>query len=206
MSAITITPPPAPVTPVTITQFARKLATIAQQQHDTYHAVDEKDPELAHQIQRYWADLGAAFPGVGAPWSAVFISWCVHQAGATAAEFHFSARHSTFVYYAIRNALQNAGVFRAYPITTYQPKVGDIIQNNRGSAAHTYAFAAKNAQYSSHSAIVVERGSDPKGQYVVTIGGNESDSIRQKIVRLNPAGFVLQRASAPFICVIQNLK
>ena len=201
MTVLMTTAPPPP----TVTPFARKLASIAQQQHDTYHGVHETDPELARQIQRYWADLGTPFPGVGTPWSAVFISWCVRQAGATPAEFRFSARHSVFVYHAIQNALKKVGVFRGWPITSYPPQVGDIIQNSRG-ASRTYDFAAKNSQYASHSAIVVERGTDAKGGYVITIGGNESDSIRQKIVRLTPAGFIRQRTSAPYICVIQNLK
>lgn len=190
----------------TITPFARKLVTIAEQQHTTYHAIDERDPQLARQIERYWVDLGAKFPGVGAAWSAVFISWCVKQAGATAAEFHFSARHSTFVYHAIQNARNQTGLFRGLPIAQYPPQVGDIIQNNRGTAKYTYAFAAKNAQYASHSAIVVERGADANGDYVRTIGGNESDSIREKIVRLTPTGLIRQREKGPFICVVQNLK
>jgi len=40
----------------------------------------------------------------------------------------------------------------------------------------------------------------------LTIGGNESDSIRSKIVRLNNKGLIKQRDISPFICVIEDLK
>lgn len=204
MSA-TLLPAPPFASPV-ISPFARKLAAIAQQQHVTYHGVDENEPAMARQIRAYWMDLGYPFPGVGRAWSAVFISWCVLQAGATKQEFRFAASHSTFVHAAIQNALNRTGVFRAYPIGYRAPDVGDIIQNNRNNAKFTYEYAARNSQYTSHSAIVVERGSDAKGAYALTIGGNESDSIRHKEVRLDAQGRIRQRASNPYICVIQTLK
>jgi hypothetical protein len=198
---------PAPAAPApAISPFARKLAAIAQQQFNTYHGVNENTAPLNAQIERYWLDLGLRFPGVQTAWSAVFVSWCVKQAGATAAEFRFSAQHSVFVHTAIRNSTNGTGVFRAHPISQYAPKVGDIVQNNRTKPELTYADAAKNANYSSHTAIVVERGVDAKGPYVITIGGNESQSVGRKRLALQPNGLLVQRTPGSFICVIQNLK
>ena len=188
------------------TPFAKKLAEVAKDQYDRYHEHSEDDPELTPQIRHYWEDLGLGFPGVREAWSAVFISWCVKQAGAIASEFHFSARHSVFVYHTIKNAISKVGVFRAYDVGSYAPDVGDIIQNNRKGNIFDYDYARIHAKYESHSAIVIEKGVDVDGNYVRTIGGNESDSIRRKIIRLLDDGRIRQRDLDPYICVIQTLK
>ena len=186
--------------------YASKLATLAQQQHDTYHMEHEADPKLSKQIQKYWTDLSFAFPGVGTAWSAVFVSWCVRKAGASKQDFRVAFRHSEFVHWSIKNANAGTGLFRGRAITTYAPKVGDIIQNNRGKHKFTFKFAEKNTKYESHSALVVEVGEDVQGRYALTIGGNESDSVRRTVVRLDANGFVQQRKVFPFIAVIENLK
>lgn len=187
--------------------FAKKLAGIAEEQHTKFHLLDEGDTPLCKQIKKYWTELGLGFTScVSVPWSAVFVSWCVKQAGASTAEFKFAAAHSVFVHQAIKNQLAGTGVFRGRRITEHRPDVGDIIQNNRTGTEHDYDFARKNENYASHSAIVVEVGSDSIGRYALTIGGNEGDSIRRKVVRLTADGFIKQRTGNPFICVIQNLK
>ena len=191
----------------TPSEFALKLAAIAEDQHTRFHLLDEAAPELCSQIKKYWDDLRLGFTScVSVPWSAVFVSWCVKQAGATSAEFKFAAAHSVFVHKAIENARNNTGVFRGREITAHPPSVGDIIQNNRGGTTHDFAFASAHENYPSHSAIVVEIGQDSVSRYALTIGGNEGNSIRQTIVRLTPEGFITQRPSNPFICIIENLK
>lgn len=186
--------------------FAKKLAAMAEGQYDDFHNDSENDPPLAAQIKRYWQDLGLSFPGVGTPWSAVFVSWCVKKAGATSAEFNFNPAHSQFVFTAIQNAVAGSGVFRAFPVNGYAPQIGDIIHNNRGGNTFDYAYAKTHKSYESHSAIVIETGTDSAGQYALTVGGNESDSVRKKIVRLTNSGLIKQRPTAPYICVIQDLK
>ena len=187
--------------------FAMKLAGIAEDQHTQFHMMDEADTELCKQIKKYWTGISPGFSScVTVPWSAVFVSWCVKQAGATASEFKFAAAHSVFVNEAIKNALNGTGVFHGLDISAHPPNVGDIIQNNRGGTTHDYAFARTHKNYTSHSAIVIEIGQDSVGRYALTIGGNEGNSIRRTIVRLTPQGFVKQRPSNPFICVIKNLK
>jgi hypothetical protein len=189
-----------------LSAFEAKLAETALGQYDAYRFQSESDPGLAKQIERYWRDLGLGFPGVKEPWSAVFVSWCVKTAGATKKEFRFSARHAEFVHWAIGNAEANTGLFRAHPIESCAPATGDIIQNNRDGNSFDYAHAAEHDDYASHSAIVVETGTDASGRFAVTIGGNESDSVRRKRVALDQRGYIAQRAIEPFICVIQTLK
>lgn len=187
--------------------FAKRLASVAQQQHTKFQFTNEADPALCKQIKKWTEDIGFAFSScTQVPWSAVFVSWCVQQAGAVKSEFKFAMAHSVFVNRAIKNAMNGEGVFQGFDITAQKPAVGDIIQNNRRGNTFDFAFARTHSQYESHSAIVVEIGQDTQGGFAFCIGGNENDSVRRSVVRLNANGFIKQRDGNPFICVIKNLK
>ncbi|HZR81851.1 MAG TPA: DUF2272 domain-containing protein [Candidatus Binatia bacterium] len=187
------------------TPFQRKLATIAQDQYEKYHLIREAQEPLASQIEDYWKDLGFDFPGVGEAWSAVFVSWCLKQAGATKSQFRFAAMHSEFVRQAIKNASNGngSGAFLGRPVDQYAPKIGDILQNNRAGNHFDFAYARSHSSYKSHSAIVMEVGSDNKGNYLRTIGGNESDSVGLKEVRLTSSGLV-RNPDGLYISVIET--
>jgi hypothetical protein len=187
--------------------FTKKLIDTAQQQYQLYNSMDEADDKLSKQIRKYYDDLGFNFiSSVTEPWSAVFISWCIFKAGANATEFKFSLAHSKFVHKAIQNTIQDTGVFKGRRLQEYHPKIGDIIQNNRGNSEFDYNYARDHSSYQSHSAIVIEVGEDHKGKYLLTIGGNESDSVRMKEIRLDVGGFIKQRNINPYISIIENLK
>ncbi len=186
------------------TAFALRFARIAQQQYDRFRFVREGQPPLLGQVQRYWRDLGLSFPGVSTAWSAVFISWCAKQAGANKSQFPFSARHSSYIFEFIKHRQNNTGVFRAYATNEYAPKVGDILQNNRSGGALSYSDAARRSQYASHCAIVIEVGVDARGNYLRTVGGNESDSVGLKEVRLSASGRVLNPQGF-YISVVDTL-
>jgi len=187
--------------------FAKKLATIAQEQHAKFQFTNEADPLLCKQIKKWTQEIGFSFSScTTVPWSAVFVSWCVKAAGATKQEFKFAMSHSVFVNQAIKNAVNGVGVFRGREITAHAPQVGDIIQNNRGGNKFNFAFAKTHSDYLSHSVIVIEIGQDTQGGFAFCIGGNESDSVRRAVVRLDGQGFIKQRDGNPFICVIENLK
>jgi hypothetical protein len=72
------------------TAFQKRLATIAQTQYDKFRFIRENQEPLASQIETYWTGLGFKFLGVEVAWSAVFVSWCVKQAGATKTQFTFA--------------------------------------------------------------------------------------------------------------------
>ena len=187
--------------------FAKKLASVAQEQHSTFQFTNEADPALCKQIKRWTQDIGFTFSScTGVPWSAVFVSWCVKHAGATKPEFKFAMAHSVFVNQAIKNAVNGQGVFQGFDIAVQKPAVGDIIQNNRNGNTFDFAFARTHSQYVSHSVIVVEIGQDNQGGFAFCIGGNENDSIRRTVVRLNNQVFIKQRDGNSFICVVKNLK
>jgi len=187
--------------------FATRLAAIAEAQHARFQFINEADPALCKEIKRWTTAIGFPFTScTKVAWSAVFISWCVKEAGATKPEFKFAMSHSVFVNQAIKNAANNTGVFQAFEISAKQPAVGDIIQNNRRNNTFDFAFAKSHTNYESHSVIVVEIGQDSQGGFAFCVGGNESDAIRRSVVRLNAQGFIKQREGNPFICVIKNLK
>ena len=189
-----------------LSEFEKAVARAAQAEFDGFHLNSENDPPLAHRIEQYWQGLDLHFESVTVAWSAVFVSFCIKQGGATSQEFKFSPQHSVFVHWAIGNMEARRGLFRGHPLGEVAPSIGDIIHNNRDGNTYNFAFAASHDDYPSHSAIVVETGHDHSGRFAVTIGGNESDSIRRKRVALNDDGLIIQRANSPFICVIQNLK
>ncbi|RFM29332.1 DUF2272 domain-containing protein [Chitinophaga silvisoli] len=189
-----------------ITDYVKKLVDLTNNQYEQFHFESEDDQPLSQQIKEYWQNLGLDFPGTETPWSAVFVSYCVKSAGATKQEFLFAPSHSRFVHFAIQNTVNNTGVFRGFDIADVTPELGDIIQNNRGGNKYDFTYAQKHKDYPSHSAIVVEKGTDANGHYVMTIGGNESDSIRKKKVRLNDGMKIIQRSSSPYISVIRDLK
>lgn len=200
--------PASPIVPAP-SAFASRLASIAKQRHDRFQFVNEADPMLCGQIKQWTESIGATFVSCTSnnhPWSAVFVSSCVKEAGATVAEFKFSIAHSVFVHKAIQDGVNGSGVFHGVEINAHAPNVGDIVQHNRNNARLTFNFAKQNSRYQSHSVIVVETGQDELGRFALCIGGNEGDAIRRTKVRLTPQGFVQQRGRNPFICVIRNLK
>ena len=181
-------------------EYAQRLAQVAIGEHKTYAGFPEDDETLYERIyETYLADLKIADPkddlGWSMPtdisawaWSATFVSWCVLQAGATQKEFDFSIRHAIYIKSAIANADNSAGVFRARKITEYAPQVGDLIAGNRGGGSVTYSQARNLDSYNSHTAIVVELTVENGVRYAVTIGGNETDSIRRKRYALRHKG------------------
>jgi len=108
------------------------------------------------------------------------------------------------VHWAIANAVAGTGDFRGRDVAAYAPKLGDILHNNRSGHNFDFAYAKTHTAYESHSAIVIEVGSDNRGKYLRTIGGNETDSVGLKEVRLSPSGKVLN-GSGLYISVIETL-
>jgi hypothetical protein len=186
--------------------YTKSVMALAQEQYQKYHLSSEEHSPLKDQIRNYWEEIGFTFPGVNTAWSAVFVSWIMRTAGAGVSEFKASNAHSRFVFWAIDNLKNGTGLFHAHRLDDYAPQVGDIIHNNRNSQNLTYDFAAAHKAYESHSAVVVEIGSDANGAYAITVGGNEGDTVGRKRVALHSDGTVKQRAPNPYICVIQNLK
>ncbi|MFT8243767.1 DUF2272 domain-containing protein [Roseomonas sp. BN140053] len=189
-----------------LSDFEAKLVGVAEGEFRSFNGIHEADEPLASRIPLYWEAVGQPFPGVDTPWSAVFVSWCLKQAGAKTSEFLFAAAHSRFVHWAINNAETNRGLFRAFPFREVSPAVGDLVQWNQPGNTFDFAHAEAHAQYPSHSAIVVATGQDASGRFVQTIGGNEGDSVRRTRIQLDHTGLIAERKRQSFISVVQTLK
>jgi len=120
--------------------FAMKFASIAQDQHTKFHLLVESNPILCKQIEKYWTDLNFGFSScTTVPWPAVFVSWCVKQAGQLPpSSSSLLATLSLFIrQFKMPLTIR---VFQGYDITTHAPNVGDIVQNNRGDNSCDFAL------------------------------------------------------------------
>lgn len=208
---ITLPAGKAVANPKVATDYKTNLVTIASRQHMSFGGHGEAEEPLMSQIALYWKAVDNQQHSVTEAWSSAFISWCVKEAGATAAEFKFSGLHAQYVHQAITSP--NAA-FLGLDISdpAAKPEPGDIISHNRRSGTVTFEDARNRDDFFSHSAIVVEKGEDANGPYVRTIGGNEATSEHQSgtvgdsIMRLKANGQIKLRSSYKFIALIKTLK
>jgi hypothetical protein len=186
-------------------RFGLRLARVAEEQFERYHDKQEGDPALADQIRKYWEAIHQDFPGVATPWSAVFVSYCVKQAGASEVDFKGSALNADFVRDAVKNSWEDKGLFRAFHISGQQVHIGDIIQYSRNTNLIRFEDLGRPGGYESSTVIVILTGEDDLGKCAVVVGGNQGNSIRESIVRLTTDGMIQQRSANPFICIVRNV-
>jgi len=103
-------------------------------------ALEATSDPVAREVLRE-AALRAAV--IDTPWSAAFVSYVIRQAGATADAFHFSNAHRAYIYDAFATSAAEATnaaskqIYRACPVTTTRPRVGDLICHQREPALAT---------------------------------------------------------------------
>jgi hypothetical protein len=202
--------------------YAQRLANCARQQFEEFGTERRRSGKLHAQLSRYVQDLRGQFQVTDLPeipdskidtyhWSAIFVSWCVRTAGAEKGEFRAGVSHSGYLLFAMENSRRGMGVFRARPVETSAPKIGDIVVRNRTEQL-TYDQAAKRKFFFSHGAIVVDIIELAGARYAVTIVGNkEAESGKdlgifgREEFRLTTAGTIEQPRSRPFIAIIETL-
>src|SRR5688572_698403 len=98
---------------VAASAFSHELARNAQHELERYGGIPAIQSPLKERIQAYWDFLG--HPDLhGFAWSAAFISYMAHLAGA-GDRFHYSFRHSDYIHRTINAHLANeAAAFRGY--------------------------------------------------------------------------------------------
>lgn len=169
----------------------RNSATFDRQRN--YWGIISMRPSNAQLGSRLWQNGGTNASGrtvKGHAWSAVFISWVVQQAGA-GDFFLYNAAHSCYVQWARwnREVGDTNNPFWAYDITAPEaawPEPGDIICKNRGG--RSLALASIRCGNFSHCDIIVEV--DRTNLSMVTVGGNVSQRVARRVIRLNADGFV----------------
>ncbi|PRD16915.1 hypothetical protein CQW29_04410 [Pantoea coffeiphila] len=129
-------------------------------------------------------------------WSSAFVSFVVKNAGAGDL-FNYSSAHCHYIESA-RKARQNGTKSAYYAVSPDSdiPSPGDIICSGREYASE-YSF--ENAElayktdsfYPSHGDVVIyvnrEQG------YLITIGGNVGNSVKQKKILIDEKGFLVDR-------------
>lgn len=148
------------------------------------------------------------------PWSAAFISWVAHEAGAKDA-FSYAPSHSLYIVKALKEGKKveagktSTAKFIARRHKKYTPKVGDLIACERVPKADPtfddYPSYVAAGKYQSHCDFVVEVGASA----VTTVGGNVSDSVKTKTWPLDSKGRIGNadpvEKSKKVICIIECL-
>ena len=136
-------------------------------------------------------------------WSAAFISAVMRQSGLADTEFDFSEAHGTYIYKAFSNSqadIAGAGIegfYRACPLTTAAPRLGDLVCYHR----HVKQFGSKSAAgihdmilddlsqtpigntiHKSHCDVVAHV--DLKAAKVYVVGGNVQQAVTVKKLAL----------------------
>lgn len=143
------------------------------------------------------------------PWSAAFISFVMREAGA-GTHFSYAPSHSVYIVKALGEAKKAApnGKFVARRHKEYTPRLGDLIACERLPAEDpnfdTYVTYVGASKYQAHCDVVV----DVQDKYVITIGGNVSNSVKTKRWPLDAQKRIGNHdpgaPSSTMICVIEN--
>ena len=157
----------------------------------------ETDPRMRGVLRDYWRKAGVSARGADerveqrSPWSAAFVSWVMHKAGAGDA-FRYAAAHQRYIAAAKRNREEGRdNPFRAYRTTERRPQVGDLVCADRprkGGSCGGATYDNIDAGFTpTHCDVVTEVG---RGRLTV-VGGNVGDSVGRKRVRTDHQGYVI---------------
>lgn len=155
------------------------------------------------RIADYWQFIGGAYKNLtgkdrGTAWSAAFISWCMHEAGA-GAKFSYSAGHAVYINAAIANMQSRGKPLVAHAVDDYALKPGDLVGYWRGSTPVSIETARQIGWYESHTDIVVE----VEPGVARAIGGNVLHSVTKRELKLDADGKLIDQSSNWFV-VIEN--
>ena len=178
--------------------FRQRIVQLANQELARWGngTLKETDPKVRRVLQEYWQTgtgtvyrddmLGDPTFQKDHPWSAAFISWIMKTAGAGNA-FKYSGAHAVYTRSAKDNRLaNNDNPFKAYRISELAPQVGDLVCKGRSGSAATYDNIRPGMK--THCDIVTE----VRPRAIVTVGGNVSNSVKQKRLRTDPNGRIAE--------------
>jgi hypothetical protein len=158
----------------------------------------ESDPEVRETLRE--AALRAAV--IDTPWSAAFVSYVIRQSGVAANAFQFSNAHRTYIYDAFAASMAEPThtaddrIYRACPVSTTRPRVGDLICHQREPALADASDEAVRERIRSelgggtdvrsvrrsHCDVVAHVDAPARKMYVV--GGNVGQSVTAKKLNL----------------------
>lgn len=167
--------------------FRKKITNIALREYDKFGkgVFKESEKPMQEYIAEYW-NKGLQMPSqspTGVPWSAAFISYVMRMAGA-GNKFRYSARHSTYIRWAIENLKNNKGYFKAYQPKTKPLQVGDMVCYARQSGVNYDT----GTDYDSHCDIITSISK--RNGTAIGIGGNVSNSVSATTYNINKEGYI----------------
>jgi len=162
-------------------------------------AADDASDARVREVLRE-AALRAAI--IDTPWSAAFVSYAIRQAGVPADAFPFANAHRAYIYAAFATSAAEltgtggSALYRACPLATTRPRVGDLICEQREPAlADTSAEAVReriridlaggtgaHSVQRTHCEIVAHI--DRRARKVYSIGGNDQQGVAAKKLNL----------------------
>jgi spore germination cell wall hydrolase CwlJ-like protein len=176
------------------------------------HHTDNEPAFATYVLETYCRPLGAT-PSLSAIandtyfWSAVAISCMVKQSGVSASEFTFSQSHSTYIREAIkaRRDKDKSKAYWGFRIDETEAVLapGDIVGAGRTKGMtfeQAQALFDKKTDYESHSDIVVA----VRAGEADLIGGNVSDSVTKKTLKLDAKGRLRDKKNLSFVVMKKN--
>lgn len=161
---------------------AKANSKLAEKLHKKFKGIKEYDDRFEEILIAMWiaggkSEATAKVWGYKYAWSAAFISYVMVKSGFE--NFPVSVSHTCF---ASKIKKGNYEEYALRRVSEYAPKVGDIVMLNRNGGGLTYDKF--HCGQSSHSDIVYKI----KGDYAYTIGGNVSNQIAERRVKLDSEG------------------
>lgn len=185
--------------------FKKTLVDIATEEWEFFEKGTKKERENGfwQRIVKYWkealnrTDIDDPTDVGNVPWSAAFISWIMTKAGA-ADKFKRNASHSVYIRDAVKKRKDKTAdaPFIAFKIDEVTPEVGDLVCAPRQSGV-TYDTTEG---YASHCDLVVAKRTNE----IDIIGGNVSNSVTRKTLKLDSNGKVKDN-TRPWFVVIKSL-
>ncbi len=161
------------------------------------------------------AELRSKAWHAGHPWSAVFISYVMREAGAGNA-FGYSAAHTGYVAAAKRATRKgDASSFRAFRFDQAALEPGDVVVRDRVNikTRQCYGSNFENAEKGGHSHGEIVLEVNPQAGYAVTIGGNTSQEYPRRglagntagkhKIRIDSSGRVVQQGKCKYFAVLK---
>ncbi|MEB3189463.1 MAG: DUF2272 domain-containing protein [Snowella sp.] len=186
--------------------FKTKLKDTAENEWEFFEKGTKKERQNGfwQRIVQYWKEalnmnnIDTPTEVGNVPWSAAFISWVMKQSGA-GNQFQYNASHSVYIRGAIKKRKDQVkdAAFIAFKIDEVTPEVGDLVCAPRGNQTVTYDTTEN---YISHCDLVVAK----RLNEIDIIGGNVSDSVTKKTLKLDANGKV-KDTTRPWFVVIKNL-
>lgn len=177
------------------------------------HHKDDELPFATYVRDTYCKPFSSNLPSLEAIakdkyfWSAVAISYMIKQAGVPASQFKFAESHSVYIREAIK-ARKDKNKSKAYwgfridePEAILAP--GDIVGAGRTKGmtfAEAQALFDMTDDYESHSDIVVAI----RVGEADLIGGNVSDSVTMKTLKLDSKGRIQDKKNLSFVVMKKN--